>query len=410
MAAPPRRILGNPDCERNDNSLCDSPSLTRGGVMNLLGLWLVLLPFWVYLAGTVVAAAGFVRRRAAPPQSPEPVSVLKPLHGIEPELHENLRSFLDQDYPTAQIVFGVRSSTDAAIPIVRAAMAERPEADTALVIDAGGRGSNLKVANLENMLPTARHDILVMADADMRVEPGYLHIATAPLSDPGVGLVTCLYKGRSSGGLWSQLGAMHINYGFLPSALAGAALRVGNGCFGATIALRREMLDLIGGFAPLRDELADDHRIGAAVRAYGGEVVLAPYLVENVVAEPSLRKLWKHELRWGRTARAMVPLGFAGSIIIHAVPVAGLLAVFTGFDPEACGLFVTTLGLRWCAALALARILDLPTRRLWLLPLRDVLSFAIFIGSFCGRSVSWRDQLFRVDAAGRMSADGDRLG
>jgi ceramide glucosyltransferase len=378
--------------------------------MNLLSLGLVLMPFWVYLAGAVVSAAAFARRRPPPPRSPGSVSVLKPLHGIEPGLHENLRSFVDQDYPAVQIVFGVRSATDAAIPVARAVMAERPDADIVLVVDPAGRGSNLKVANLENMLPSARHDILVVADADMRVERRYLATVTAPLSDPAVGLVTCLYKGRSAGGLWSQLGAMQINYGFLPSALTGAALRVGDGCFGATIALRRETLARIGGFAPLRDELADDHRIGAAVRACGGKVVLSPYLVENVAAEPSFGALWRHELRWARTVRAMVPIGFAGSIVTHAVPVAALLAIFNGLDPTACGLFLVTLGLRWGVAAALARILGLPTRRLWALPLRDVLSFSVFVGSFCGRSVSWRDQSFRVDATGRISADGDRLG
>jgi ceramide glucosyltransferase len=260
------------------------------------------------------------------------------------------------------------------------------------------------------MLPAARHDILVLADADMRVDPHYLSTVIAPLADPAVDLVTCLYKGWSSGGLWSQLGAMHINYGFLPSALTGAAMRVGNGCFGATIALRRETLERIGGLDPLRDELADDHRLGAAVRAFGGRVALAPYLVENVVAEPSFGALWRHELRWARTVRAMVPIGFAGSIVTHAVPVATLLAIADGLDPWACGLWVATLAGRWSMAAALARILDLPTRRLWALPLRDVLSFAVFVGSFCGRSVSWRDQFFRVDAAGRLSADGDRLG
>jgi ceramide glucosyltransferase len=378
--------------------------------MTVWSFTFMLLPFWVYLAGAVVSAAGFVRRRVAPLASPEPVSVLKPLHGVEPGLHANLCSFVDQDYPAPQVVFGVRSAGDPAVPIARAVMAERPDADTALVIDPAAHGSNLKVANLENMLPSARHDILVMADADMRVDPRYLAAVTAPLRDPAVGLVTCLYTGRSAGGLWSQLGAMQINYGFLPSALTGAALGTGDGCFGATLALRREMLDRIGGFAPLRDELADDHRLGAAVRASGGKVVLAPYLVENVVAEPSFGALWRHELRWARTARAMVPIGFAGSIVTHAVPIALILAAATGFEWWACALALLTLALRGAVAVALARILDLPMRRLWLLPLRDALSFAVFVGSFCGRSVAWRDQLFRVDADGRMSADGDRFG
>ena len=376
--------------------------------MTPLDIAFVLFPLWLYLAGAVAAALGFARRRAGTADRKPAVSVLKPLHGDEPGLHDNLLSFLDQDYPSVQIVFGVRSPADRAVPVARAVMAERPSADTDLVVNTGARGTNLKVANLENMLPTARHDLLVMADADMRVEPTYLAAVVAPFEDDRIGLVTCLYKGVSSGGLWSRLGTLQINYGFLPSALVGDAMGVGDGCFGATIALKREMLDRIGGLARLRNELADDHRIGDAVRAQGARVALAPYLVENRVAEPSLRALWRHELRWARTVRAMTPLGFAGSIITHPVPVAALLAVFSGFSEWGCGFLLATFMLRAAMAAAVARTLNLSTEGLWLLPLRDALSFAVFIGSFCGRSVAWRDQLFRVDAGGRMSADGDR--
>ena len=215
--------------------------------MDWLGFALVLLPVWVYLLGVVIAARAFARRRAAIPSTQPPVSVLKPLHGDEPGLRENLRSFVDQDYPAVQTVFGVRNPADEALSAARAVIAERPGGDIALVIDTGARGSNLKVANLENMLPVAKHDFLVMADSDMRVGRDYLATVTAPLHDPRVGLVTCLYKGVPTGGLWSELGALHINYGFLPSALVGEALGAGRGCFGATIALRREVLDRIGG-------------------------------------------------------------------------------------------------------------------------------------------------------------------
>jgi ceramide glucosyltransferase len=381
-----------------------------GDAMNPLGIALVLFPLWLYLVGAIAAALGFAHRRARATDLRPAVSVLKPLHGDEPGLHDNLLSFVDQQYPAVQIVFGVRSAADRAVPIARAVIAERPGADAALVIDTGARGSNLKVANLENILPAARHDILVFADSDMRVGRDYLAAVVAPFEDERTGLVTCLYKGVSSGGLWSRLGTLHINYGFLPSALVGDAMGVGGGCFGATIALRREMLDRIGGFAPLRDELADDHRIGGAVRATGAAVVLAPYLVENRVAEPSFGALWRHELRWARTVRAMTPLGYAGSIITHPVPVAALLAVLSGFSAWGCGFLLATFVLRGVVAAAVARALKLSTEGLWLLPLRDALSFAVFMGSFCGRSVAWRDQLFRVDAGGRMSADGDRLG
>ena len=378
--------------------------------MDWLGFALVLLPVWVYLLGVVIAARAFARRRAATPSTEPPVSVLKPLHGDEPGLRENLRSFVDQDYPAVQTVFGVRNPADEALSAARAVIAERPGGDIALVIDTGARGSNLKVANLENMLPVAKHDFLVMADSDMRVGRDYLATVTAPLHDPRVGLVTCLYKGVPTGGLWSEFGALHINYGFLPSALVGEALGAGGGCFGATITLRREVLDRIGGFASLRDELADDHRIGAAVRGRGLATILSSYLVENRVTEPSFADLWRHELRWARTVRAMAPIGFVGSALTHSLAIALLVAVFSGMGPLACGFFVLACGVRWASAGALARILGLPMARLWLLPLRDVLSFAVFVGSFCGRSVTWRDQLFRVDAAGRMSADGDRLG
>jgi ceramide glucosyltransferase len=201
---------------------------------------------------------------------------------------------------------------------------------------------------------------------------------------------------------------MHINFAFLPSALLGEMLKTGGGCFGATIALRRATLQRIGGFARIRDELADDHRLGDAVRQIGLATVLSPYIVENHVAEPSLASLWRHELRWARTVRAMAPLGFAGSIITHTIILAVLAAAAAGFSAAACWLVVASCVLRWISAGVIARNLDLPTGGFWLLPLRDILSFAVFLGSFCGRSVLWRDQLFRVGPGGRMTVEGDK--
>jgi ceramide glucosyltransferase len=376
--------------------------------MTSFGLALVLILGWAYLIGSTVAALRFARRPILAAAERFPVSVLKPLHGDEPALYENLRSFVDQDYTPMQVVFGVRHPGDGALPAVRALIRDRPGCDLALVNDQRARGSNLKVANLENMLPTARHDILVIADSDMRVERYYLDAVTAPLADPRVGLVTCLYKGVPTGGLWSSLGAMHINHAFLPSALLGDMLRVGGGCFGATIALRRSVLERVGGFALIRDELADDHRLGAAVRQLGLGVALSPYLVENDVTELSFVSLWHHELRWARTVRTMAPAGFAASIVSHSVMLAVLAALAA--MPSAVGWYFValTLGLRWASAALIARSLALPTAGLWLLPLRDVLSFAVFAGSFCGRSVLWRDQLFQVEPGGRMTVEGDK--
>src|SRR5271155_5006760 len=201
---------------------------------------MILAPAWAYLVGTAVAAVQFARRATPTGAERPPVSLLKPLHGAEPGLYENLRSFAEQDYPVVQVVFGVNDANDSALPVAEALIRDLPASDIALVLDPPVRGSNLKVANLENMIGTARHEILVLADSDVRVGRRYLAAVTAPLLDPGTGVVTCLYEGVSTGGKWSELGALHINFSFLPSALVAAALGVGHGCFGATIALRRE--------------------------------------------------------------------------------------------------------------------------------------------------------------------------
>ncbi|MFI4947185.1 MAG: bacteriohopanetetrol glucosamine biosynthesis glycosyltransferase HpnI [Alphaproteobacteria bacterium] len=385
--------------------------------MTDLGLVLIFFLAWTYVVCATVAALRFARRPiVAPPgaaplgpasASAPPVSILKPLHGAEPGLAENLRSFADQDYPAFQLVLGVSDRADGALPIARALIGEQPLEDIELVVDPRAPGTHINVANLENMLPAARHQLIVLADSDMRVTPDYLATVTAPLADPATGIVTCAYKGVPTGGLWSRLAALHINFGFLPGALVGDVLEVGDGCFGATIALRREVLDRLGGFARLRNELADDHRLGAAVRKLGLKAVLSPYIVENRVTEPSFASLWRHELRWARTSRMLAPAGFAGSVITHTVMTTALAAMLWGSGSAAWDCVLISVLLRWISAILIARRLDLPRAGLWLLPLRDALSFAVFLYSFCGRSVLWRDQLFRVEPNGEISVEGD---
>jgi ceramide glucosyltransferase len=374
-----------------------------------LAIAIVLFPAWVYLIGAAAAVLRFARRPLPVASNQPAVSVLKPLHGDEPDLYENLRSFAEQDYPGLQIVLGVNDAQDSALPAVHALIRDLPACDITLVVDARARGSNKKVANLENMFEVARHDVIVLADSDMRVDRHYLSAVTAPLRDPQTGVVTCLYKGVPAGGKWSPLGAMHIDFGFLPSALVAKSLGLGGGCFGATIALRRETLERIGGFARLRDELADDHRIGDEVRALGLSVVLSPYIVEARVFERSLADLWRHELRWARTVRAMAPAGFAGSVLSHPLVIAALAAAMAGFGLTASTFLVISWVLRWGTARVIAAALGLPPAKPWLLPLRDALSFAVFVASFFGRTVFWRDQVFHVEASGRMTADGDKL-
>lgn len=378
---------------------------------------------WALLAGSALgclylwyachAVARFCSRVAPPlpAGAAPPVSILKPLHGEDAALAENLRSFCRQDYPAFQLVFGVADAGDPAVAVVQALMAEFPSRDIALVVDPRRRGANFKVANLGNMLPAARHPILVIADSDMRVGPSYLAEVVAPLLEggamPAAGLVTCLYRGVSTGGLWSDLASLHINHGFLPQAVVAERIGRGAGCFGATMALRRATLDAVGGFEALSDELADDHELGQAVRRSGQAVMLSPRLVDNIVGEPGFAALYRHELRWARTIRLAAPAGFAGSVITHPVLLA-LLATALGALPLAApAMLALALLSRWLAARRIDRALGLAPRSLWLLPLRDLLSFIVFLASFLGRNVAWRDHRFRVGASGRMTVDGE---
>jgi ceramide glucosyltransferase len=253
------------------------------------------------------------------------------------------------------------------------------------------------------MLPAANHDLLVLADSDMRVGPDYLAAVTAPLVDGGpTGLVTCLYRATSAGGLWSDLASLHINHGFLPQAVVGASLGQGAGCFGATMAFSRATLTSVGGFEALADMLADDHALGQAVRKLGKQVTLSPYVVDDIVAEDSFLGLFRHELRWARTIRLVAAAGFAGSVVTYPVPLA-LLALCLGAAPiPAATMLAVALLSRSLSARQIDRSLRLKAAPLWLLPVRDLLSFGVFIASFFGRSVAWRDRRFRIGPEGQL--------
>lgn len=361
----------------------------------------------LYLAYACHAVRRFAARPRPHGSDRPPVSLLKPLHGQDRELAENLRSFCRQEYPGMQIVFGVQNADDAALPVVRRLAVEFPAIELVTVVEPGRRGGNRKVANLQNMLPMARHDFLVIADSDMRVAPDYLTAVTAPFSDPTIGLVTCLYRGISAGGIWSDLASLHVNHSFLPQAVVGAALGAGAGCFGATLALKRATLEKVGGFAVLAGELADDHALGAAVRRAGLSVELSPYLVDNVIAEPSLAAMFKHELRWARTIRLVAPLGFVGSILTYPLPLA-LLADALGLLPVTASALLGAAFICRCVTIRLNdRALHLPPTPLWRVPLRDLLSFGVFIASFFVRTVAWRGHHFRIGPDGQLILEGE---
>ena len=359
-----------------------------------------------YLAFAIVCVLRFShppgRRIAAPP----PVTILKPICGLDAGLRDNLRTFCDQDYPCFQVIFGVASSTDPAIPVIEAVIAEFPDRDLKLCIDARTAGANLKVSNLANIYPHASHDLILVADSDMRVGPDYLNAVVAALEDPRVGAATCLYTGTATGELASRLGAVFINEWFLPSVLVAHALQPIRFCFGATILIRRQLLDRIGGFARLASVLADDYTLGRLVSALGYKVQLSSYLVENVVKEANLRSLFLHELRWARTVRTVQPYGYLLSFVTYPVPMALLYLALAPSPALGLGAVATAILLRLIMHRAAARRLqDRQPISPWLLPLRDMLCFAVWGTSFLGRHVHWRHQTFAVNSNGDLSLE-----
>src|SRR6516162_9263271 len=245
------------------------------------------------LVGVVLASASyalaaahftgrFFARPAADVSSFPSVTILKPLHGAEPGLGKNLESFCTQDYPGAvQLLFGVQRAEDAAIPVVEELHKAYPHLDITLVIGACREAANPKIGNLINMLPGARHDVLVLSDSDIGVPSDYLRKIAAALEEPGVGTVTCCYVGRALDNIWSKLATAGIDYHFLPNVVLGMAFGLAKPCFGSTIALTRLVLTEIGGFEAYGDRLADDYEIGHAVRALGYRVAVLPFVVTH---------------------------------------------------------------------------------------------------------------------------------
>ncbi|HUZ64518.1 MAG TPA: bacteriohopanetetrol glucosamine biosynthesis glycosyltransferase HpnI [Acetobacteraceae bacterium] len=334
------------------------------------------------------------------PATRPPVTVLKPLFGDEPLLEIALTSFCIQTYPDYQIVFGVQDPADPALAVIGRLRALFPERDIGVVVDPTPHGANRKVANLINMLPAAKHDVLVIADADLHAPPSYLERIVAALQAPGAGLVTTLYTGFPGvPGLPARLGASQINHVFLPGVLLARAMGRQD-CLGATMALTRGTLGRIGGLPALAPHLADDNMLGRLVRGQGLRIALARTVPATTVPEASLAALWRHELRWARTIRALVPVQFALSSLQYPLVWALASLALSRLDEGAVILFIGAWALRAALVRAIDRALGLArTLPVWLLPVREVLSFLVLLAGFAGNRVEWRGQMARADRA-----------
>ncbi len=355
-----------------------------------------------YLALAIAQLCAFGARRIiyANDEFAPSVTILKPIAGNEPQLYDNLASFCNQDYPEFEVVFCLHADADPALPAVERVAQDFPNARPRIAMGDNAAMANPKIANLAKPGAEPSGEIVVIADSDVRVGRDYLRTICAEFATECTVATTCLYRGAPSDGIVARLGAAHIEGEFAPSVLVALALGPLRFCLGATMAVRKTVLDGIGGLAALGPYLADDHELGERASKFG-DVVLSRYVVETDVSESSLAALWSHELRWARTHRAQAPAGYFFSFIMYALPLALLyVAVARNMLSAIVLAFIIALRVGVHAAARNALCVRRPSDW-WLIPARDFLSIAIWLASLFGRSVRWREIGGRVTQGGR---------
>ena len=371
---------------------------------SILPFFLIAPPFCYGLA-TVASARRFFGRRPAESGHLPPVTILKPVKGVDADSFENFASFCRQEYPSWQLIFAAASADDPAIPVIRRLMREFPALDIELVIDDRTYGPNYKVCNLINAYPRAKHDIIIVCDSDIRVGPRYLREVAVPFIDPAVGLVTSLYRSPGVRNIPTALEAMGFTTEMIPNVMAALFLEGLSFALGASMAVRREALEKIGGFGALVDYLADDYQLGNMVHRAGFRLELSGYFIESVMKREPLSGILSRQLRWARTMRASRPLGYFASGVTQPVPAALLALVASGFSAAGWTAFMLLGFSRLFCGLVFSRVFvqdGLFPRYLWLLPFRDLLAFATWALSFLGNRVVWRSHVFRVLSGGKI--------
>jgi ceramide glucosyltransferase len=364
-------------------------------------VWLVFLPALAYQALACVAGlAHVIRRKPTPNPHPPGISVLKPIRGLDPDMPAAFDSQVSQDYLPFELLFGIQSSKDPALREIEQLRAAYPDRDIQLHVGAEP-SLNRKVGVLQRLATQAKYPLWVVNDSDIRVTPDYLAEVSAPLIDPSIGIVTCLYrpKAHSVPAAWEALG---IATDFMPSTLVAPLVGVREFGLGSTLCFRAADFAAAGGFAAVADYIADDYQVGRRITQLGKRAVLSTYVVETSLGDTTWSGVWQHQLRWGRTIRLSKSSGYAGLPVTHA-------GVWM--------LFALVLHLGWIAAgLGILRILSslitgwfvLRSRAalygLLLTPLWDFFAFAVWIGSYMSATVQWRDRSLRLGPEGRIEA------
>jgi ceramide glucosyltransferase len=366
-----------------------------------LGLAAVVAGSVVYCVLTIAAARSYLAVHPQKPRAPGPISILKPLAGIDEGLEKNLRSFFEQNYPAFEILFAVRSEQDPAISVVERLRREYPSVPSRLLITGEPPYPNAKVYSLDRMLAEAANDVMVMSDSDIRVTPSMLWTMAAEFEDPEVGLATCPYRAVPGQSFWSMLEAIGLNTEFLSGVLVARMLEGMKFALGPTIAARRETLARIGGFERLKDFLAEDFVMGKLAAEAGYKVILSSYVIDHRIGSQPFGANLRHRLRWNRSTRRSRPWGYVGQVFTNPLPPALLLCAIR---PEWWPLWLAAAVLRAAAAWATASAVlrdPLTRRRWWLLPVQDFASFAVWIGGFFGNTILWRGRRYVLLRDGR---------
>jgi ceramide glucosyltransferase len=396
-------------------------------ILTLPAYWRLALMLWgltplAYYVTAILAACRFFpreRRRVLADFVP-PVSLLKPVRGVDFGSWENFMSFCQQDYPEYEILFAVKDETDPAVPLIQRLAAEFPERRIRLLFRAEQIGSNRKVNAQILMAREARHEILVLTDGDVRVGPNYLREVVAPYADPKVGVVTSLYRGIAEPSLGAEMEAIGASSDFFAGVLVAEWKEGMTFALGASIVTTKRWLAKIGGFEAIADQHSDDYELGHRIAKAGGEVQLSRESVWTMYPAQTARGFWQHQVRWARTVRLCRPWSYLGLIFTHGLPwclLAALAAAGAGWTGVAvaypAAYLVLRLTMAWTVGVWGVGD-DLLRRKLWLVPLRDAIYFVVWLASFASTRITWggeeytmeRGQMVRTGAA--KSADVQR--
>jgi ceramide glucosyltransferase len=363
------------------------------GVFALCGAGFYLLCLWSvhsFRRGNRIPQPGFV----------PPVSILKPLRGVDPQMYESFRSHCVQDYPDYEIIFGVNDADDPAAEAVHQLMREFPSCRIRLVICPEVLGTNRKTSNVVQMLRYARHDHILINDSDIYVTPDYLRRVMAPFANAEVGMVTCPYRGIPADTLGSKLESLGISTDFFAGVFTAWKIEDGlHFALGSTLAMSRTALEMIGGLEPLVDYLADDFELGSRIAQAGFEVVLIDLVVETHLPAYSFRGFFEHQMRWARSTRDSRRRGYIGILLTFGLPWALIAVLLSQGAWWSWVLLGAAALLRAAVALQVGRAVHDASilRLLWLLPVRDLIAFWVWFASFTGRKVHWRGEVFILE-------------